>query len=114
MGQVDSCGKYPRHMGYLASDLACRFCLSSTESPVHLLSTCPGTLSYRCHNGLSLDSLRPDSPKDIVLIANFESWISKTSPFVVCPPIVTLLDEAMLVLLRLQQHRLFTPHLILM
>jgi hypothetical protein len=79
----------------LASDLPCRFCLSPHESPVHLLSLCPGTISYRLHHGLSLDTLRSDSPKDIVMIAKFDYWISKTLPFVICPPIVTLLGEAL-------------------
>ena len=94
IGQVDSCGKYPRHLGYLASDLPCRFCLSPHESPVHLLSLCPGTLLYRCCHGLSLETLRSDSPENIVLIAKFDSWISNTLPFVICPPIVTSLTAA--------------------
>jgi hypothetical protein len=94
-GQVDSCGKYPRHLGYLASNLPCRFCLSPNESPIHLLSLCPGTLSYRCNHGLSLNSLRTDSPHDIVSIAKFDAWISKTLPFDSYPPIATLLNESL-------------------
>jgi hypothetical protein len=94
IGQVDSCGKYPRHMGYVSSDLPCRFCLSPNESPVHLLSLCPGTLSYRFRHGLSLETLCSDSPEDIVLIAKFDYWISTTLPFVICPPMVTLLNES--------------------
>ena len=82
-------------MGYLASNLPCRFSFFFHESPVYLLSLCPGTLLYRCNHGLSLDTLRSDSPKDIVLIAKFNSWISNTQPFDSCLPIVSLLNESL-------------------
>ena len=95
IGQVDSCGKYPRHMGYLSSQLPCRFCFSPSESPLHLLTLCPGTLAYRCSHGLSLETLRSDSPEDIVLIAKFDSWISSTLSFESYPPIASLLCESL-------------------
>ena len=82
-------------MGYLASNLLCRFCLSPNESPVHLLSLCPGTISYRFRHGVSLETLRSDSPQDIVRIAKFDAWISNTLPFIICPPIITSLSASL-------------------
>jgi hypothetical protein len=82
-------------MNYVSPTLPCRFCAHPSESPVHLLSCCPGTLNYRYHHRLSLDTLRSDSPIDIIQIAKFDSWISHVLPFDFCPPINTMLSDSL-------------------
>ena len=95
IGQVDSCGSYPRNLNYLAKDLPCRFCFCSKESTLHLLSSCPGTLMYRIQHGLSLRTLQDDSAANIVAIAQFDDWISHTLPFDHLPPIQKSLSSSL-------------------
>ena len=88
-GQVDSCGTYPRHLGYL-NDPRCRFCHYPIETTTHLLTSCPGTAPWRAlHSVSSLDTLRRDFPLNIISIAQFDAFIfrSLSDTFVSTPKI---------------------------
>lgn len=87
MGIVDSCGSYPRHMGFVPKNLPCRFCHAAKESPVHLLEFCPGTLLYRIQHDLSRKTLQDDTASNIVKIVQFDAWISRSLPFAIFPQI---------------------------
>jgi len=87
-GQVDSCGGYARHLGFLADDGSlCRFCCQAKESPFHLCTTCMAFTTYRWVHNISLDTLFYDSPRNILAIATFDNYISQTLPYIQQPPI---------------------------
>ena len=80
MGSVDSCGSYPRHLGYLPKGSLCRFCSVAKETPYHLLRSCPGTANYRSIFGLSLKTLHHDTPSNMLDIALFDDYITTVHP----------------------------------
>jgi hypothetical protein len=81
LGKLDSCGTYSRIMNYVDKNTPCRFCSGPTETPLHLLVSCPGTTSYRVTHGLSLATLQQDTPVNLFAIATFDTWISQVLPF---------------------------------
>ena len=85
LGQVESCGTYPRKLKFVETP-ACRFCHYPCETTFHLLTTCPGTAAYRAINGLSLDTIRNDSCSNILAIARFDSFIRAVLPYDSVPP----------------------------
>jgi hypothetical protein len=80
MGSVDSCGSYPRHLGYIPRDSPCRFCTVAKETPSHLLNSCPGTAAYRILFGLSPTTLLHDTPSNLLAIALFDDYITMVHP----------------------------------
>ena len=88
LGQVDSCGSYPRHLGFIEDDdRLCRFCYSANETTLHLCATCPALQTYRAAHNISLDTLYTDSKHNILTIAAFDNYISNILPYVTHPPI---------------------------
>ena len=78
LGQVDSCGNYPRHLGYTETSCSlCRLCGLAPESPLHLLTECPRLFQFRFARNISLETLRYDSPGNILSIAYFDRLVYK-------------------------------------
>ena len=80
MGSVDSCGSYPRHLGYLPKGSPCRFCSVAKETPFHLLRTCPGTANFRFLFGLSPRILFHDTSSNLLNIALFDDFLTMVHP----------------------------------
>jgi hypothetical protein len=76
VGEVESCGVYPRRLQWIA-DPQCRFCGYPCETTVHLLSTCPDTAAYRLTHGISFDTLVDETPENIMRIAHFDAFIRR-------------------------------------
>ena len=92
LGQVESCGTYPRKLKFVQS-AACRFCDFPCETTIHLLTDCPGTALMRTFYGISLDTLRCDSCRNILAIAYFDAFIRRALPFDSQPPNQQLLSS---------------------
>ena len=55
--------------------------------PFHLCTTCMAFRTYRWIHNISLDTLFFDSPRNILAIATFDNYISKSLPYNQQPPI---------------------------
>jgi hypothetical protein len=77
VGEVESCGVFPRRMTWIDSPV-CRYCCYPCETTFHLLTDCPGTASYRLAHGLSTDVLVCESPDNIIRVAQFDAFIRHT------------------------------------
>ena len=94
LGQVDSCGTYPRKLKWIANP-ACRFCCLPKETILHLVSQCPGTQPFRTQHGLSLSTLITDSHDNMLTIAQFDSFLRSVLPFD-SPPNCSPIDDCLL------------------
>ena len=82
IGQVDSCGTYPRRISHpYIENPACRFCGFPIETTLHLLTMCPGTSLYRATHGISLATLAFDTQANMLAIACFDSFLAHALPF---------------------------------
>ena len=82
IGQVDSCGTYPRRISKpYVENPACRFCGFQIETTLHRLTVCPGTSFYRAIHGISLATLVLDTQANMLAIACFDSFLAHTLPF---------------------------------
>lgn len=85
LGCIESCGTYAKALHFTNAS-SCRFCSSTTESPHHLLTDCPGTYLYRDVNHLSIEDLATESPSSMMKIVRFDRWLRHTLPYVMTPP----------------------------
>jgi len=74
IGEVESCGVYPRRMGWI-EDPRCRFCSHPCETFVRLLNACPDTAAYCITHGISFDTLVNEMPENILRIAHFDAFL---------------------------------------
>ena len=93
LGQVDSCGTYPRKLTWIANP-ACRFCGFPKETIAHLITNCPGTAPFRSQHGLSLSTLINDTCDNMILIAQFDSFLRSVLPYD-SPPNCTPIDDCL-------------------
>ena len=101
--QVDSCGSYARHLGFVDdSSSLCRFCNQAKESTFHLCTACIPLHTYRWTHNISLDTLLYDSPTNILAIADFDNYISRALPYAQEPPI----QQSLQAILRSAKHKI--------
>ena len=82
IGQVDSCGTYPRRIKHpYVENPACRFCNFPIETTLHLLTECPGTSLYHAVHGISLTTLAFDLQANMLALACFDSFVAHTLHF---------------------------------
>lgn len=84
-GCVESCGNFAYVLHFTSTSL-CHLCAGATESPYHLLASCPGTYDYRFTHHLSLDDIIQDSPHSILRIVHFDQWLRQHLPYAQMPP----------------------------
>ena len=76
VGEVETCGVYPRHMGWI-NNPRCHFCGHPCETVVHLLTACPDTTAYCDTHGISFDTLVNETPENILRIAHLDAFIRR-------------------------------------
>ena len=94
LGQVESCGTYPRKLKWIERP-ECRFCGDPCETVFHLLTTCPGTAPARISLGISLHTLCYDSGHNILAIAYFDAFIRDVLPYDSAPPFQQILSSTL-------------------
>ena len=106
IGQVDSCGTYPRRITHpYVENPACRFCNYPLETTLHLLTECSGTSLYRAVHGISLDTLAFDTQANMLAIACFDSFVAHALPFDIYPRNQHTLQKSLLAVFELRKRK---------
>ena len=86
VGEVESVGKYPRRLKMVDDDGRCRLCQRVEETPLHLVSSCEGTESYRLVHDISRRTLVRETPENILRIVEFDQWLRNRLQYDRKPP----------------------------
>ena len=86
VGEVESVGKYPRRLKMVDDDGRCRLCQRAEETPLHLVSCCEGTESYRLVHDISRSTLVHETPENILRIVEFDQWLRNRLQYDRKPP----------------------------
>jgi hypothetical protein len=83
--QVDPCGSYAWHLGFVAENLPCHSALFQKRA----LFTCSLLVQAPCFiaPNMTCKTLQDNMTINIIKIAKFDEWISHSSPFEIVPPI---------------------------
>jgi len=109
LGQVESCGTYPRKLKWVEQS-NCRFCSSPCETTFHLLTTSPGATTTRAYIGVSLDALCCDTAHNVIAIAHFDTFIRSVLPYASPSPLTSLVLTSLLKAIAQQKRPLPTSN----